>query len=74
VIGIKINSNCKSAQEALNSLVLKYLSDMDSIRSRSNEDYNQLKDDDDSRQRLKEYKANWLQANKENTTRNNGQI
>ena len=65
VIDIKFDSYCKSKQEALNNLLVKYLSDIDSRRTRSIEYYRKFKDDDEYRQRLKSYKAKWFQLNKE---------
>lgn len=64
-IDIRISGDCKSKNEALNSLFLKYLSDIDMRRARSNDYYNKVKDNEEFKSRLKEYKGKWFQANKE---------
>ena len=65
VIDIRFNNNCKSKQEALNNLLVKYLSDIDNRRTRSIEYYNKVRDDEEFKHKNKEYKAKWFQVNKE---------
>ena len=52
VIDIRFNNNCKSKQEALNNLLVKYLSDIDNRRTRSTEYYNKLKDDEEFKNKI----------------------
>ena len=47
IIDIRIGGDCKSKNEALNNLFLKYLSDIETRRARSNCYYNKVKDDEE---------------------------
>ena len=49
----------------LEELNEKSLSDIDNRRTRSIEYYNKVRNDDDFKHKIKEYKAKWFQVNKE---------
>jgi hypothetical protein len=64
-IDIKFNKDCKTKEEALNIMLVKYLENIEAKRKSSASQYQKCQNDDDMKQRTKNTKAAWYQQNKE---------
>ena len=64
-IDIKFNKECKTKEEALNIMLIKYLEGIEAKRKNSASHYQKSQIDDDMKQRAKNTKATWYQQNKE---------
>jgi hypothetical protein len=65
IIDMRFNKDCKTKQEALNKMLLKYLASIETQRKRSAEYYKKIQGNGETKQNTKDAKAQWFQNNKE---------
>ena len=65
IIDIKFNKDCKTKEEALNIMLIKYIENIDTRRKNSASNYQKYQNNDDTKQRIQNAKALWYQQNKE---------
>jgi hypothetical protein len=65
VIDVKFKENCKTMEDALNHMLIKYLSQIELQRKTSQAYCKRVKEDKELTMKVKECKAKWFQDNKE---------
>ena len=65
IIDMRCNKGCKTKEDALNIMLMKYLSQIQSHRKSASEYYKKIQENDGLKQKTKEAKAKWFQDNKD---------
>jgi len=65
VIDVRFKENCKTMEDALNHMLIKYLSQIELQRKTSQAYCKRMKEDKELTMKVKECKAKWFQDNKE---------
>jgi hypothetical protein len=65
VIDVRFKENCKTMEDALNHMLIKYLSQIELQRKTSQAYCKRVKEDNELTMKVKECKAKWFQDNKE---------
>ena len=65
IIDMRFNKECKSKEDALNIMLMKYLSNIQAHRKSASDYYKKMQENDELKQKIKDGKAKWFQDNKE---------
>jgi hypothetical protein len=65
VIDVRFKENCKTMEDALNHMLIKYLSQIELQRKTSQAYCKRMKEDKELTMKVRECKAKWFQENKE---------